>query len=461
MTRDEVQKLLGGYATGTLTPEEQQVLFAAALEDQEIFDALAREQGLRDLLRDPAAKAGLLAALDGPPRRGMFDWLRRPMVAGLAMAGLAAIGVAVWQGSRHGQLPTAATEERKVIAELKAPAPPPTAPTPVPGAEPAASPLARDDKASVPRPTPAAQPASPQGTLDKQVLVAEAKPRQQTAAEVGQTLEKDQKERVEITAAAPAAPPARQAEQTLNLQTQNQTQAAPAPQVNQAFQNQAFQNQAFQNKAASETVEVKAIEQSSPNARALFYGAEMPINGRSAFADSIAPAAGGIGGPKVEASEKRAEKKAATLAAGIGGAFATHIGLRCSIVRDGNREAHLSTFLNAGESVKLRLTPNADGMIYISETEGAGTRVIASGPVRRLRPFETPALKSDTPGQRQFQVTLIRGGMEKSAVAGFGAVSRTNLVETSADGEPATYMVQSDAVPGSQQFTAPITLTWR
>ena len=34
MNRDAIQKLLGGYATGTLTPEEQQALFAAALDDQ-------------------------------------------------------------------------------------------------------------------------------------------------------------------------------------------------------------------------------------------------------------------------------------------------------------------------------------------------------------------------------------------------------------------------------------------
>ena len=61
MNREDIQKLLGGYATGTLTPEEQQALFAAALEDQEIFDALGREQALRDLLRDPSAKAQLLA----------------------------------------------------------------------------------------------------------------------------------------------------------------------------------------------------------------------------------------------------------------------------------------------------------------------------------------------------------------------------------------------------------------
>ena len=64
MSREEIHKLLGGYATGTLTPEEQEALFAAALEDQELFDALAKEQPLHDLLRDPAARAQLLAALE-------------------------------------------------------------------------------------------------------------------------------------------------------------------------------------------------------------------------------------------------------------------------------------------------------------------------------------------------------------------------------------------------------------
>ena len=50
MSPEDIKKLLGGYATGTLTAAEQQALFAAALEDQELFDALASEQPLRDLL---------------------------------------------------------------------------------------------------------------------------------------------------------------------------------------------------------------------------------------------------------------------------------------------------------------------------------------------------------------------------------------------------------------------------
>ena len=57
-------KTVGRIRHRHLTPEEQQALFAAALEDQELFDALAKEQALRDLLRDPAAKAELLAVLD-------------------------------------------------------------------------------------------------------------------------------------------------------------------------------------------------------------------------------------------------------------------------------------------------------------------------------------------------------------------------------------------------------------
>ena len=124
MSPEDIRKLLGGYATGTLTTEEQQALFAAALEDQELFDSLAREQSLRDLLRDPAARAGLLSALDTPASRlgGFWQWLRRPLVAGLATAGVAAIAVvAVWQGTRPAGVKLA---QPVIVAELRSPEPP-------------------------------------------------------------------------------------------------------------------------------------------------------------------------------------------------------------------------------------------------------------------------------------------------------------------------------------------------
>jgi cytoskeletal protein RodZ len=63
---DEIRKLLGGYATNTLTETERQTLFEAALDDQELFDALQKEQALRDLLDDPVSRVQIRQALDKP-----------------------------------------------------------------------------------------------------------------------------------------------------------------------------------------------------------------------------------------------------------------------------------------------------------------------------------------------------------------------------------------------------------
>ena len=116
MNREDIQKLLGGYATGTLTPEEQEALFAAALEDQELFDALVREQALRDLLRDPAAKAELLAALETPARGGFWNWFHRPLAVGLAMAGVMAIAVVALMVGTRLRPPAPA-----IVAQMKPP----------------------------------------------------------------------------------------------------------------------------------------------------------------------------------------------------------------------------------------------------------------------------------------------------------------------------------------------------
>src|ERR1017187_9537418 len=57
MSREEIQKLLGGYATDTLSEAERRALFEAAIEDQELFDALAKEQALRDVLQIGKSKS--------------------------------------------------------------------------------------------------------------------------------------------------------------------------------------------------------------------------------------------------------------------------------------------------------------------------------------------------------------------------------------------------------------------
>ena len=59
MNKDEIRKLIGGYASGTLTAAEQQQLFEAALDDQDLFDELQKEQPLKELLSDPASREQL------------------------------------------------------------------------------------------------------------------------------------------------------------------------------------------------------------------------------------------------------------------------------------------------------------------------------------------------------------------------------------------------------------------
>ena len=124
MDRQDIQKLLGGYATGTLTPEEQQLLFEAALSDQELFDALAREQSLRDLLNDPAARAQLLAAIDEKPLPWYRQFWRPAAMIGAAAACLLIAGVYLARPKPH----PAATP--LLVAEVKQPEPPAPAPPP-------------------------------------------------------------------------------------------------------------------------------------------------------------------------------------------------------------------------------------------------------------------------------------------------------------------------------------------
>jgi Carboxypeptidase regulatory-like domain len=101
MSRDDIQKLLGGYATGTLTPEEQQALFEAALSDQELFDALAHEEALREVLSDPSARAQLLASMDDAPAPWYQRWWRPAVV--MASALLIVAGIKFWEDGREPQ----------------------------------------------------------------------------------------------------------------------------------------------------------------------------------------------------------------------------------------------------------------------------------------------------------------------------------------------------------------------
>ncbi|MEW6246544.1 MAG: hypothetical protein AB1555_07530 [Nitrospirota bacterium] len=134
MAERDLEKLLGAFATDTLTAEERRALFEAALRDQALFDALADEQALKELLNDPVSRRRILAALERPPATTttswaarFTEWFRRPVNAALA-GGLAAAVVAIVVGTRlyeetlRTSVPPMAAEDAKPPTQAPAPA---------------------------------------------------------------------------------------------------------------------------------------------------------------------------------------------------------------------------------------------------------------------------------------------------------------------------------------------------
>ena len=96
MTQEEIHKLLGGYATNTLTEGERTALFEAALDDQELFDALQNEDALRELLSDPQSREQIQQALR-TSARGRSSWMPRAWWLGaFGFAAAAAVAIAIF-----------------------------------------------------------------------------------------------------------------------------------------------------------------------------------------------------------------------------------------------------------------------------------------------------------------------------------------------------------------------------
>ncbi len=148
MSEHDLEKLLGGFAADTLTPEEKKALYATALQHQQLFNALADEQALKELLADPDVRRRLLASLEQKGSSGAggslawLDWFRRP--AGLAFAGgltaaalAVVLGIRIYQDSLKQAAQSVATEEMKPSAPPN-PMPPALQPAPPQVAEPQA-----------------------------------------------------------------------------------------------------------------------------------------------------------------------------------------------------------------------------------------------------------------------------------------------------------------------------------
>ena len=110
---EQVKYLLGGYATGTLTPQENAALMEAALEDQELFNALADDESLRRYLAEPEFRKDLLRATEPKPHR--MRW-----ITALATAAACLFAALLWTTHR-----TSAPTQEMAINRPQPVAPPP------------------------------------------------------------------------------------------------------------------------------------------------------------------------------------------------------------------------------------------------------------------------------------------------------------------------------------------------
>src|SRR5256885_1782068 len=180
---DDARKLLGGYATGTLTEQERAELFEAALHDQQLFEALADEQALKDLLDDGAARGELLRATEKQPA----PWRWMLPVGSLAAA--AVITICVLALYRTKQQPVATAQLQRPVEQMRAAAPPIA--NEAPAAKPSSDAVASTRTAPAPAPAlakrreadaPGNQPV-PAAPVPPQLEVKEQRAPQQQVAE--------------------------------------------------------------------------------------------------------------------------------------------------------------------------------------------------------------------------------------------------------------------------------------
>ena len=327
MTPVDLQKLLGGYAAGTLTPEEQRALFDAALADQTLFDALADEEALRQVLADPACRERVRAALVEEPQIAL--WRRWPAVWAFSATAAAAVVLTVIV-LRPKPVPTAPQQlamARKV--ELPQSAVPP----------PAQAPRANDSRARAPKP--AAPPAA-----ERQLAAARPLPRAFAAPKVIAAKppialrERDAKEDLAppgAAAGAVAAQPALAAPQQQSRAMAPPPPPPPAP-------------------AATQTVTVtSASEMIVPTEPA-------PIAEQARL--------------EMEKAEVAKSRVASDAARFVRDKESPAFGLRYTVLR-GDIEVPPDTAFSRDELARLRIEAGRDGYLYVL----VGKRPLFTGPV--------------------------------------------------------------------------------
>ena len=420
MSREDIQKLLGGYATGTLTAAERETLFAAALEDQELFDALGREEPLRELLQDPIAKSRLTAAL----RTTRVPWYQRWLRPALLAASVAAIAVVTVVTLRNPQQQQTVTVAR---VEPPRPAAPPSAPAVAP-AEPRSLKSERE-------PEPALKKAVPPTAEPAGKIASEAAPAARQSP-------RDQPPTADALADAPLPPAPAAAPPTPTgppIPTGITPRAAPrAPVI--SLQEPVVQAFAARNSFAP-----------AQDARALFFGAPLQLTLQTNLIRAEADA------------KSRAVAQDANAPAGA--APAPHLGLRYTLRRVPpalSEELNPSQALASVDNLQLSFQPNDGGYLYVFERDAAGQWMLGiSEPVARMASYLLPRT-----GSLAFPAT---GNMELFVLFSREPINpedrqltpRDDMAITTVAADRAVYAVSTRPELPSQRLAFPLTLRRR
>jgi hypothetical protein len=407
MPEKELEKLLGGYATDTLTESERKALLEAALHDQMLFDALVDEQALKELLRDPAVRRRILAALERQPAatpiaqqpgfRSVIEWFRRPtnlaLAGGLATAALAAVvGIRLYEASLRVQDESVATEESRLVTK--------------PHQE-LAPPVAVEEPTRVDRITPQSPaPASPVEQKRSLTRHAEVPPEG-----MAQTQKHDRADGSRAKSALPSVEPRQQA----GSRSQPEDQLAFGQRTEPETPPKQLQRRAEVSPAPSAVPPAGAPKRNEPtssastaprppqtSARELFYG--VAKQGTDLETRPNAPAGGtSRPEPQTQADETAVAKKEATdsgRANGFGklGALSLPttrpLGLRYSLILRGPEgrdiEADRTTAFTDRDEPRLTIETNTRGYLFVWHEPGPGLATLL---------FPRPPLPSSTEKQ--------------------------------------------------------------
>jgi hypothetical protein len=121
MIPEDIEKLIGGYATGTLSEEERRKLFEAALDNQDLFNALHGDHALKQLLDDPVSREMVRRAAAGAVSRARTSWFLRRWIWAATAAGAVVAAVLAITLVDFRQTPKPLSEIAQVRREVTPP----------------------------------------------------------------------------------------------------------------------------------------------------------------------------------------------------------------------------------------------------------------------------------------------------------------------------------------------------